>query len=122
MNAILEIMDTYMLLIVEVGVAALVSTIVIAIYALLRAKYGRRGGEASEMYIGGEHPSILSRPSAPTTGLYWGFVRAFAKKLYFYIRDIVHSGRLNEWAAYMSTWFGFLMITALLCLAVLIAR
>ena len=110
-------LDPYTELIVELGLAVFIAFFVYLIHLILKPRHKRVSSEASDMYIGGEKPEILSRPYAPTSGLYWGFVRAFAKRVYMYIRYVMHSGILTTWATYMAGWFGFLLVLALLSIA-----
>ena len=118
--AVTLILDPYTALLVEAGIMGFIGFIIFILYKALKSRYGVKGGDSTEMYLGGEHPSIMTRPNAPATGFYWGFIRVFAKKLYYYVRDIVHSGKFNEWAAYMAGWFGFLMVLSLLVIYVVI--
>ena len=84
------------------------------IYVVLRPKHSRKGSEAEEPYLCGEPPTVVSGLSAPGTSLYWGLVKGAAKRLYRVIRDVMHSGRLSDWLGYMSGWYGFLVVVALI--------
>lgn len=108
--------DPYTELILELGLAFFIAIILYLIHVAVRPGVSR-GGPSSEMYIGGEHKSILKRPYAPASALYWGFVRVSAKRIYMYVRYVMHSGVLTTWAEYMAGWFGFLMVVALLSIA-----
>ena len=99
---------------VLVGLACLAAVVFTLIYLATRPKYGERGGEAVEPYLSGEGPEIVSRPEAPSPTLFWGFIVGYFKRLYRYLREELHSGRLSDWAAYMSSWMGFLALVALI--------
>lgn len=117
MTALTIFLDPYTELIVETGFTVFIALLLYLLHVMLKPRYKRVSVEASTMYIGGEHPRILSRPYAPTNGLYWGFVRVFARRVYMYIRYVMHSGVLTVWARYMAGWFGFLVMLALLSIA-----
>ena len=94
------------------GFASLVTWVV---FSLLKSRYSSSSsGESSDVYIGGEPSSILSRLTESSESMYWGFVRYVARSLYKYFRDLMHSGKLSDWAGYMSGWYGFLMVLAII--------
>ncbi len=99
-----------------------VGGIVALIYLLLKSSYGSSEGEAEEPYICGEPPTVVKSLTGPSEGMYWGFVKRVARSLYKYFRDLMHTGRLSDWAGYMSGWYGFLVITALILTMYVIVR
>lgn len=113
-------LDTYIELLVELGVAVLVGLTLYLFHVITRYRSRSKTGEAVEMYLGGESPRILRRMYAPVSGLYWGFVRVFARRVYFYIRHVMHNGILATWATYMAGWFGFLLVLALVTVSMII--
>ncbi len=95
----------------------------LVLYILFRAviaKYSVRSGDAVEPYIGGEHPSILSRPFVAQSNLYWGFVKRNFVKAYGFLKGEMHTGRLSDWIKYMSSWLGLLLLIALVVIIALI--
>jgi len=72
--------------------------------------------EAREIYVCGEPPSVVSSPTGSSESMYWGFVRGIARTLYRYFRDLMHTGKLSDWAGYMSGWYGFLVVIALIAI------
>jgi len=74
---------------------------------------GRSSRVGDEMYIGGESEQILKHPLPSAVALYWGLVKKAFGKLYSTLRDVVHSGRLNEWCAYMASWFFLLLLISI---------
>lgn len=72
----------------------------------------KSSSEGSEMYIGGEGEDILSLKIPSSEALYWGLVRRVLGNTYRILRDIVHSGILNEWYVYMTLSFVVLLILA----------
>ncbi len=99
---------------VLVGLACLAAVVFTLLYLMVKPKYSGRGGEAVEPYLSGEGPEIVSRPEAPSPALFWGFIVGYFRRLYRYLREELHSGRLSDWAAYMSSWMGFLALAALI--------
>ncbi len=97
-----------------VGLACLAALVFTAIYVASRPKYRVRGGEAVEPYLSGEGPEVVRRPEAPSPTLFWGLIIGYMRRAYRYLREELHSGRLSDWAAYMSSWMGFLTIVALI--------
>ena len=113
-------LDTYILLLLELGIAVFTCLILYLIHVITRYRSRSKTGEAVEMYLGGESPRILKRVYVPVSGLYWGFVRVFARRVYFYIRHVMHNGVLATWATYMAGWFGFLMVLTLIAISMAI--
>jgi len=72
----------------------------------------KSSSEGNEMYIGGESEDILSLKIPSSEALYWGLVRRVLGNTYRILRDIVHSGILNEWYVYMALSFVVLLILA----------
>jgi len=93
------------------GLAAVVAAL---IYLALRPKYGKRGGQAEEPYLSGEGPEIVRRSEAPSPSLFWGFILGYFRRLYVFLRDYMHTGRLSDWAAYMAGWLGLAGALALI--------
>ncbi|NPA96767.1 MAG: hypothetical protein GXO32_04110 [Crenarchaeota archaeon] len=73
---------------------------------------GRKSRSGDEMYIGGESEQILKVPVPSSPALYWGIVKKAMGKVYHVLRDVVHSGRLNEWCGFMAGWFLTLLVLA----------
>lgn len=92
----------------------LVAVVTALIYLALRPKYDRWGGQAEEPYLSGEGPEIVRRSEAPSPSLFWGFILGYFRKLYAFLRDYMHTGRLSDWAAYMAGWLGLAGALALI--------
>lgn len=95
------------------AVMLLVAGLIGLLYVFSKSKFPGREGESVNPYLAGEPESALSRIDAPSNTLYWGFIRGWAGKVYDYLRSVMHSGRLNDWAAYMSAWIGVASVIAL---------
>ncbi len=95
---------------VVVGIGGLVASTFIAL--------SRKSSEAEAMYIGGEDEEVLQRKVPSADAFYWGIVKRAWRDAFRILRDAVHSGKLNEWMGYMSMWFGFLVLVALLAATV----
>lgn len=102
------------LVIISTICMVLAASVLALIFELLRARYSPPSGDAEEPYLCGEPPDVVSSVTPRTVNLYWGFVKSIAKSLYKYFRDVMHSGRLSDWAGYMCGWYGFLMILSLI--------
>ena len=84
-----------------------VAGIVLAMFAP-----SRKSRSGDEMYIGGESESILRIPVPSSASMYWGIVKRALGSVYRVLRDVVHSGRLNEWCGFMAGWFFVLLVLA----------
>ncbi len=82
---------------------------------------GRKSKVGDEMYIGGESESFLKVPLPSSAALYWGIVKKALGKLYHVLRDVVHSGKLNEWCGYMSGWFLTLLVLAIIAIVSIVS-
>ena len=105
-----------MTMILSPGALALVMSCVMGgVMGVILALFA--GGKSSkvgdEMYIGGESERVLRKPLPSAVALYWGLVKRAMGKLYITLRDVVHSGRLNEWCAYMASWFLLLLLISI---------
>ncbi len=106
-------LDIMWLTIVLSGLMGLSSLVLYLIFRAIEPKHSPRGGEAVEPYIGGEHPSILSKPIVPEPNLYWAFISRNLRGLYIFLKKEMHTGRLSDWIKYMSSWFGLLLLLSL---------
>ncbi len=100
-----------------ITLALILSGVVVSIGGLIASSFialSRRSGEADAMYIGGEDEGILQRRVPSADAFYWGIVKRAWRDAFRILRDVIHSGKLNEWMGYMSMWFGFLVLVALL--------
>ncbi len=98
------ILTTGMVMIVVIGIA-------------IFSRLVKSSSEGNEMYIGGEGEDILSLKVPSSEALYWGLVRRVLGNTYRIIRDVLHSGILNEWYVYMSLSFIVLLALALAYIA-----
>ncbi len=92
--------------------------IVLLIYEGLRNKKTR----FTETYLGGEPEDIVSNPTPSPANLYWGFVRRFARVLYRAVRDRMHTGNLQDWLLFMTSWYGLLLLVSIILGAIYMVR
>jgi len=90
-------------------------------YALLKSRSYRPRAEAAKPYLSGEGEEVVSRVHAPSTGLYWGFIKGWGMRMYAFLRDSMHNGVLSDWASYMALWLCGGLIIALAAVIAYIA-
>ncbi len=117
---ILYRLDPLELTIVLSGLMGLMALIIYLVVKALEPRYPSRSGDAVEPYIGGEHPSILSRPLVPGANLYWSFVKRNFARAYYFLKEKMHTGRFSDWVNYMILWMAILFIIALVAIITLI--
>ena len=109
-------------LLATAGMFSIAGVVALIYWVLRRGIPTQRSGESTEPYIGGEAESVVSRIDVSAQNLYWGFVEGVARGIYRFLREFMHSGKLNEWAGYMAGYYGLLLIVAIASLALYIAR
>ena len=82
------------------------------LYKALKPKHEVREDLSTEPYLSGEGEEVVTEVTAPSPGLFWGFVSGWGKKLYGYLRERMHNGILSDWGSYMASW---------MCIASLVA-
>ena len=112
--------DPLQLTIILSGLMALIAMVLYIIVIAIEPKYPARSGDAIEPYIGGEHPSILSRPLVPEANLYWSFIKRNFVKAYCFLKEKMHTGRFSDWVNYMAMWMALLFLISLIVIIVLI--
>ena len=113
-DPIIEVVNSQVGVLILTGVMVLVAGIVAALFELTKPKPEESSeGEKLNPYLAGEPESVVTRVDAPIDALYWGFAKGWGKKLYNYLREVMHSGNLNDWCSYMSLWMGIGSLIAL---------
>lgn len=84
----------------------------------LKSKHSGSSDESREIYLGGEHPSILSKPHVLQSGLYWAIVFRNFKKAYRGLVEKMHTGRVIDWVYYMTAWLLILLLLAIIALGI----
>jgi MFS superfamily sulfate permease-like transporter len=102
------------LMLISSLLTGLVLAVVLAIFRALAKKEMSSSEDAFAMYIGGEHESILTLKYPITDALYWAALKRVFKNVYRYLVESLHTGSVFDWVKYMSMWYGFLMILAIL--------
>jgi len=102
------------LMLISSLLTAILLVLVIAIFRALAKKEGSSLEDSSAMYIGGEHENILTLKYPSTDALYWAVLKRVFRNVYNYLVNSLHTGNVLDWLKYMSMWYGFLMILAIL--------
>lgn len=105
----IELFDVYELItisMVSVGIVLLVS---IALYWALKSRHIRE----TSVYLSGEPEGVVSEITPGVGALYWGFVRKFAKRTYQALLEKIHTGSLQDWLRFISSWFGLLILLSI---------
>lgn len=84
--------------------------IILFIILLLVQSKKRR---VTDMYLSGEPESVVKEPTPGPGNLYWGFMKRFAKRLYGYLLNRMHTGSLQDWVDFMFSWYGLLLIISI---------
>lgn len=84
--------------------------IVLGIILLFVQSKNRR---ATDMYLSSEPESIISELTPGPANLYWGFMKKFARRLYDYLLNRMHTGSLQDWVDFMFSWYGLLLIISM---------
>lgn len=97
------------------GLTLALAAMILVLVKIVRRRAGFRVGG---VYVGGEDVATLSKPMPSTLALYWGFTSRSLREAYLILRDVVHSGRLSDWAVYMALWYAILLAIAILVASV----
>jgi hypothetical protein len=75
------------------------------------------------VYLSGEGEEVVSELTPSVGGLYWAFIRQYARRIYKLILERVQTGSLSDWFYYISSWLGLLvLLSVILSLLYLFAR
>lgn len=108
------ISDPFTATLVMTGAMVLLAVVMyIIVLSIRRARVTQLG---NEMYIGGESEDILSLKVPSILALYWGIVKKSWRKAFDILRDVIHTGVLNEWYSYMSIWLGLLLLLSIIAI------
>ncbi len=80
------------------------------IYYILRTSKER----TTTMYLSGESEEIVSNPTPSPSHLYWAIMSRFAAKLYDCLRERMHTGNLQDWIGFMTSWYGLLLVVSII--------
>ncbi|MEM1628777.1 MAG: sodium:proton antiporter [Desulfurococcaceae archaeon] len=106
-----------------VTLAVVTSIIFVALFSLLSILYHvlkNKNERLTETYLCGEPESVISHPAPSISSLYWGFMKKFAKKIYDALIDLVHTGNIQDWAMFMTSWMGLLILISIIVFALYI--
>ncbi len=100
---------------IDVTIAASINMVVaLAILALLYYVLRPRARRVTSVYLAGEGEEIVKSMTPSPLNLYWNFIKRFAKTIYSYLTETMHTGSLMDWAEFMVSWYGLLIILTLL--------
>lgn len=97
--------------------AVLVSLISIVLFSVILILYyilRNRNERLTETYLCGESEKAFSNLSPSVSSLYWGFMKKFAKKIYDALINLVHTGNIQDWAMFITSWMGILILISIL--------
>jgi len=96
--------------------------IVLTILGLLYIVLKPRSRRVTEIYLSGEGEDVIaSKAYTPSPiHLYWGFIKRFARTVYGYLTEAMHTGNLMDWVEYMISWYGLLILISIIILVVYI--
>ncbi|WP_440059646.1 sodium:proton antiporter [Thermogladius sp. 4427co] len=90
--------------------SALAMILVFTVFYLLYLAVRNKSVRYTEMYLSAEGEDVVSNPTPSVGGLYWGFVKSYARRLYKILAERVQTGSLVDWFYFISSWLGLLII------------
>ncbi len=85
-------------------------TLLVLIFLVVKS--GKR--RVSPIYLSGEPEEAVEEPLPGPAHFYWGFMRRFARRLYNYLLNRMHTGSLQDWIDYMFSWYGLLVLVSII--------
>lgn len=110
MIRLIQVLDVYGLITISVVSVSIVLLVLVALYWALKSKQVRE----TSVYLSGEPEGVVSEITPSVGALYWGFVKKFAKRTYQALLEKVHTGSLQDWLRFISSWFGLLVLLSVL--------
>ncbi len=80
------------------------------LYIGLKSKSARYTG----VYLSAEGEEVVSELTPSVGGLYWAFIRQYARRIYKLILERVQTGSLSDWFYYISSWLGLLILLSII--------
>lgn len=96
---------------VLIVIISMVIPAIIMFFIYLSARYElySSGTEKTKLYACGEEIKPI-QASASVENLVWTVIKKSMRSVFTYIREVIHSGVLNDWLTYMISFFGFLVL------------
>jgi hypothetical protein len=85
-----------------------------ALLALIFLVVRSRKRRVSTLYLSGEPEEVVREPFPGPAHFYWGFMKRFARRLYDYLLNRMHTGSLQDWVDYMFSWYGLLVLISII--------
>ena len=83
--------------------------IIYLLYVSFRYEAFSEGSEKRKIYGCGEEVQPI-QASVSIENLLWIAIKKSMKSLYTYVREVMHSGVMNDWLVYMFSYFSLLII------------
>lgn len=83
----------------------------ITLYIALRPR--KHGSRVTEIYLSGEGEDVVSSHTPSPMNLYWTIIKRFFKYIYDGLIEKIHTGNLLDWANFMLSWTGILLILSI---------
>lgn len=81
------------------------------LYLLLRP--GKHSRRVTEIYLSGEGEDVVSSYTPSPTNMYWTIIKRFFKYIYEGLVEKMHTGNLIDWASFMASWSGVLILISI---------
>ncbi|MEM0355378.1 MAG: sodium:proton antiporter [Desulfurococcaceae archaeon] len=81
------------------------------LYLALRPKTHSR--RITEIYLSGEGEDVVSSHTPSPMNMYWTIIKKFFNQIYRELIEKMHTGSLLDWASFMLSWFGLLIILSI---------
>lgn len=97
--------------------AVVVSLISIALFSMILVLYHtlkNKSERLTETYLCGESERAFSNLSPSVSSLYWGFMKKFTRKIYDALLNLIHTGNIQDWATFLTSWMGLLVLISIL--------
>lgn len=80
------------------------------LYSIVSSKRKR----ITHIYLSGEPESVVKEFTPGSVNLYWAVIKRLVKDVYEYLVEDMHTGRLTDWAKFMASWYGLLLILSII--------
>ncbi len=88
--------------------------IALALLTIIFVAISSKKRRVTTIYLSGE-PKDVIKEHVPAPGhLYWGFVKRFARRIYEYLIERMHTGNLQDWINFMASWYGLLLLLSII--------
>lgn len=89
------------------------TAIVFLVILYLALRTGKHSRRITEIYLSGEGEDVAVSYTPSPMNLYWTIIKRFFKYLYEELVEKIHTGNLMDWASFMLSWSGILLILSI---------